>query len=203
MNGESQSWSALKVLINSCIWLGILLMVVAGGIYKASMRALCRLVCIYISLIQIASLGWLLLTSDLDNEHVNAAITTKGALEVAKEENVLVFVLDNFDCSWFEELCEEDENILEPLADFTYYRNSTSQFAHTGDGIASLLTGAAWKEDAGSYFEYAYQNCDVYEQLAEQDIDAAIYTDAGLLPKKIYQQMDNYAENVVQKYDME
>lgn len=202
MNGEAQSWSAPKVLINSCIWLGILLMVVAGGIYKASMRALCRLVCIYISLIQIASLGWLLLTSDLDNEHVNAAITTKGALELAKEENVLVFVLDNFDCSWFEELCEEDENILEPLADFTYYRNSTSQFAHTGDGIASLLTGAAWKEDAGSYFEYAYQNCDVYEQLTEQGIDAAIYTDAGLLPKKIYQQMDNYAENVVQKFDM-
>ena len=32
MNGESQSWSALKVLINSCIWLGILLMVVAGAV---------------------------------------------------------------------------------------------------------------------------------------------------------------------------
>ena len=201
MNGEAQSWSMPKMLLNGGIWIVILLAVVAGGIYKSSIRALCRLVCIYISLIQLAALGWLLLTSDLKSERTHAAITTEGALELAQEENVLVFVLDNFDCSWFEELCEENEHLLEPLADFTYYRNSTSQFAHTTDGITSLLTGAAWKEDGGSYFEYAYQDSDVYEQMRAQGVDVEIYTDLGLLPKKLYQNMKNYTKDAVQKYD--
>lgn len=201
MNGEAQSWSMPKMLLNSGIWLVILLAVVIGGSRKTSIRSLCRVACIYISLIQLVTLGWLLLTSDLKSERTHAAITTEGALELAQKENVLVFVLDNFDCSWFEELCEENEHILEPLADFTYYRNSTSQFAHTGDGIASLLTGAMWKEDAGSYYEYAYQNSDVYERLAAQGVDVEIYTDLGLLPKKLYQHMENYTEDAVQKYD--
>lgn len=202
MNGEIQSWTIPQILFNSAIWLFILFAVVIGGIRKTSIRSLCRTACIYISLIQLATLGWLLLTSDLKNEHLNAAITTKGALELAQEENVLVFVLDNFDCSWFEELCREDEHIVEPLADFTYYRNSTSQFAHTGDGIASLLTGAVWKEDVGSYYKFAYQNSDVYERMTAQGIDVEIFTDVGLLPKKVYQHMDNYAENVTLKYDI-
>lgn len=201
MNGEGQSWSLYKQLFNLCIWLAVLLAVVAGGIYKTSIHSLCRLLCIYISLIQLAALGWLLATTDLKNEHVNAAITTEGALELAQEENVLVFVLDNFDSGWFEEVCAEDGHLVEPLADFTYYRNSTSQFAHTNDGITSLLTGATWKEDTDSYMSYAYQNSDVYERLTAQGTDVEIYTDVGLLPKKLYQDMENYAEHVVQQYD--
>lgn len=202
MNGEGQSWSTSKLILNLLIWFVIMLAVVLGGSFKTHVRTLCRLVCIYISLIQLVTLGWLLMTSNLKSDHAHAVITNRNALELAQEENVLVFVLDNFDCSWFEELCEEDEHILEALADFTYYRNSTSQFAHTGDGITSLLTGAAWKEDAGSYFAYAHQSSDAYEQLENHGIDVEIYTDVGLLPKKIYQHMENYAEDVKQKYDM-
>ncbi len=65
MNGEAQSWSMPKLLLNSGIWLVILLAVVIYGSRKTSIRSLCRIACIYISLIQLAALGWLLLTSDL------------------------------------------------------------------------------------------------------------------------------------------
>lgn len=202
MNGSEQRWSNQELFVNGCIWLAILLAAVIGGYRRAAVRKISRLLCIYISLIQIAALGWLVLTSDTKNENGNAAITNKGALELAQEDNVLVFVLDNFDSSWFEEICQDDSSILEPLADFTYYRNGTSQFAHTDTGIPYMLTGMEWDAGQGNYFEYAYENSDVLERIAEQGTDVRIFTELPLMPEKLYRTMDNYSDTAVRKYNI-
>ena len=89
---------------------------------------------------------------------------------MAAENNVLVFVLDNFDSEWFEAIYHEDGSILEPLADFTYYRNGTSQFAHTNPGIPYMLTGAAWDDGTEDYFQSAYQDGSYLEAIAAQGL---------------------------------
>lgn len=200
MNGEKQVWSGQKLLVNTCMWLAILLISAIGGYRRTFVWKMCRLFCIYISLIQIATLGWLILTSDRNSEYENTAITNRGALELAQENNVLVFVLDNFDSSWFEEIYQEDSSILEPLSDFTYYRNGTSQFAHTNNAIPYMLTGAEWNADETDYFHYAYENSNVMNQIATQGINIRIFTDAALMPKELCQKMDNYSESVIRNY---
>lgn len=200
MNGEEQVWSWQRLLVNACIWIMILLAAVIGGYRKNVARKIFQFLCVYISLIQAVTLGWLLITSDVKNQNENAAITNKGSLELAQENNVLVFVLDNFDSSWFEEIYEDDSSILEPLADFTYYRNGTSQFAHTNYGIPCMLTGVEWNPSDRNYARYAYENSDALERIMERGTDVRIFTDLGLMPEELYQKMDNYSDAVVRRY---
>lgn len=200
MNGEEQVWSEQKLLVNACIWVVILLASVIGGYCKNAVRKVLRFLCVYISLIQGVTLGWLVITSDVKNQNANAAITSKGSLVLAQENNVLVFVLDNFDSSWFEEIYEDDDSILEPLADFTYYRNGTSQFAHTNNAIPYMLTGVEWNPNDINYASYAYEKSDVLEQIAMHGTDVKIFTDQALISKKMYQKMDNYSDTIVRRY---
>lgn len=200
MNGEEQTWSSQKLIVNTCIWIVILLVSVIGGYHKNAIRKICQLLCVYISLIQFVTLGWLLITSNIKNQNGNGAITNKGSLELAQENNVLVFVLDNFDSSWFEEIYQDDSSILEPLSDFTYYRNGTSQFARTNNGIPCILTGVEWNPNEINYAKYAYETSDVLEQIAKHGTDVRIFTDLVLMPKELYQGLDNYSDAIVRKY---
>ncbi|MDE7201032.1 MAG: sulfatase-like hydrolase/transferase [Lachnospiraceae bacterium] len=201
MNGEEQIWPVHKLFVNICIWIVILLISVIGGYRKKAIRKICQMLCVYISLIQLVTLGWLLLTSDIKNQNQYAAITNKGSLELAQENNVLVFVLDNFDSSWFEEIYQDDSSILEPLMDFTFYRNGTSQFAFTDLGIPYMLTGVEWNTDVDNYFQYAYENSNVLEKIAERGTDVRVFTDLNLMSKELYQRLDNYSDSIIRKYN--
>lgn len=200
MNGEEQVWSGQKIFVNACTWIAILLISMIGGFCSSGVRKVFRFVCVYITLIQVATLGWLLITSDVIGQKENAAVTNKGSLELAQENNVIVFVLDNFDSSWFEEIYEDDAGILEPLADFTYYRNGTSQFAHTNNGIPCMLTGTEWNPDDMNYSDYAYKNSDALERIMEHGTDVRIFTDLELMSKELFQKMDNYSNTIVRRY---
>lgn len=203
LDGDKQVWSMGTILFNGVIWIAILSVAVIGGCRKTIVRKICKTLCVYISLIQLTTLGWLIITSDLERENENAAITKEGSLELSSGNNVLVFVLDNFDSGWFEAIYAEDNSILTPLADFTYYRNGTSQFLHTYQGIPCLLTGMEWNDDEGEeYVLYAYKNGDYLENAAAQGTDVKIYTDLNLMPDMFYQKLDNYRDSISIKYDI-
>lgn len=203
MNGTMQVWPTGMVILNGSIWIAILSVVVIGGGRKTILRKICKAVCIYISLIQLVTLGWLVMTSDLKRENSNAAITKDGSLELSSKTNVLVFVLDNFDSEWFETIYDKDGSILEPLADFTYYRNGTSQFAHTNPGIPYMLTGTEWRDDSGEdYLPYAYRNGSYLERIAAQGTDVRIYTELYLMADSFYRKLDNYRDTVSVKYNI-
>lgn len=199
MNGSGQSWPIRTLVFNSVIWAAIMSLAVAGC-KKTAIRKVYKALCIYISLIQIAALGWLMATSDLKRDNETAAITKEGALEISGGDNVLVFVLDNFDSGWFEPIYEKDESILIPLADFTYYRNGTSQFAHTNPGIPYMLTGAAWQ--GAGYFQYAYEQDGYLSDIAGNGTDVRVYTELNLMGESLYKKIGNYKAAVPVKYNI-
>lgn len=201
LDGVDQIWSAGTQAVNLAIWMLVIIFVVVVGYKKELVEKACKILCIYIALIQIVTLGVLIVTTDYSSEQSQEAMTTQGSLELAPDGNVLVFVLDCFESSWFEDIVEEDVSIIEPLADFTYYRNGTSQFAHTDNAIPYMLTGVAWKEDiAGNYPGYAYENSDALRKIAEQGYDIGIYTGASYLSDSAKILTTNYSDNVQRVY---
>lgn len=194
MNGSGQSWAVQTLVCNGVIWAAILSFAVAGC-RKTAIRKIYKAMCIYISLIQIAALGWLAATSDLNRESETAAVTKEGALEISGGNNVLVFVLDNYDSGWFETIYEGDGSILIPLADFTYYRNGTSQFAHTNPGIPYMLAGDKWQE--GGFRQDGYLS-----DIASLGTDVRIYTELSLIGESLRSKMGNYKAAVPVKYDI-
>ena len=204
MDGGGQIWSLPQSLVNIVIWLVVVGLLGVGGYYKVEVEKLIKIACIYIVLIQTLTLGYLIITMEQSNAD-RAALTTHGSLELGTGNNVIVFVLDRFDSIWMETLLEEDSQFCEPLADFIYYSNATSQFAHTGTALPYMLTGVKWQEDnmgENSYSEYAYENGDFLKILEQNDYDKGIYTGLGYLSEATYGMADNYRETVDVSCDM-
>lgn len=193
LDGIDQVWSMGTQVINAAIWVVVIAVVVVIGYKKTMIAKVCKWACLYIAAIQAVTLGVLLISTDYGSVQAQEAMSTDGSLELAQDGNVLVFVLDCFESSWFEEIVEEDSSIIEPLADFTYYRNGTSQFAHTDNSIPYMLTGVAWTEEiAGNYPEYAYANSDALSRIAENGYDLGIYTGASYLADTVKTITTNY-----------
>lgn len=193
LDGVDQIWSVETKVVNVAIWVLIIAIILFVGYKKAIVAKVCKFACLYVAAIQIVTLGVLLISTDYGSGKAQEAMSTEGALELSQNGNVLVFVLDCFESNWFEDIVEEDASIIEPLADFTYYRNGTSQFAHTDNAIPYMLTGVTWKEEiAGNYANYAYENSDALNRIAENGYDIGIYTGASYLAESAKALTTNY-----------
>ena len=202
LDGVDQIWSIGTKVVNIAIWLVTIAIIVFIGYRKEIVAKVCKFACLYIAAIQIVTLGVLLVSTDYGSVEAREAMSTEGSLELSQDSNVLVFVLDCFESSWFEDIVEEDASIIEPLADFTYYRNGTSQFAHTDNAIPYMLTGVTWKEEiAGNYPSYAYEHSDALNRIAEKGYDIGIYTGATYLADSAKTLTTNYSNDSSWTYE--
>lgn len=203
LDGDEQVWPVPLQAGNIVLWLIVIAALMALGIKKKSVFRIGRAVCVYMILIQTVTLGYLIVTTDLGASGRTQELTIRNSLEVAEGQNVLVFVLDRFDSSWMDVVYEEDADFCAPLADFTFYRNATSQFANTGPGIPYLLTATAWKEAYGTgYAAYAYQDSSLLQDIRQQGFDLGIYTGVHLVSGELYDSISNFDSDVEKRYDI-
>lgn len=199
LDGTVQTWSMKTKVVNLIVWL-VFFVGICLFYYKKRKMAdkVIRLVSIYLVLIQVVSLGVVMFTSDVKSTKKEAALTTEGVLEIGEKNNVIVFVLDKFDGTIMDEILAQDQNFLEPLHDFTYYRNATSAYSPTGLGLPFLLTGKEWVEGMrmGEWFEYAYEGDTLLNSLAEQDYDISLYTITSMVSESVMDIVSNYKDDI-------
>jgi hypothetical protein len=144
---------------------------------KSLAEKVIRIVSIWLVLIQVVSLGTLIITTDNVEDKGGWELTTEGMLDISQNGNILVFVLDKFDGRIMDEILEDNPDFLEPLNDFTYYTNATSEFYPTACSIPYLLSGTEYDEENSSYASYACQGDDVLiKRLYEKGYDIGLYT---------------------------
>ena len=201
LNGSEQEWTTGSRLINIAVWILAIGIILALSYSKKTVRKLVQGICVYIALIQLLTLGYMVVTTDFSEKAAGGAMTTEHSLELSQGNNVLVFVLDRLESKWTQELIDEDSAFFEPLSDFTFYRNATSQFADTRTSIPYMLTGTAWQEGmAGEYGKYAYENSNFLRDIRENDYDIGIYTDLTNTSEVMHGFTSNYKENVHREY---
>lgn len=200
LDGTKQIWSVSQKGINLVIWLVVTL---GGGIilfvYRKKLQKVICVICTYICLMQIASLLFLIVTTDLSKTD-EYALTTNAMLELHEDNNVIVFVLDWFDEQIMEKVAAEEPEILNSLTDFTWYQNATSCYAYTNMSIPYLLTGVKWDYEMmeEEYCQYAYASSDFLQTIAEQNYDIGIYTDDNVVDLSVKDIVSNY-QNVVER----
>lgn len=201
LNGEElQQWSLPRQLFDILIWAVLVGTIVHFGLRKKGAEKVYKTVCIYICLIQIVSLGYMVLTTDLSAADKDSALTTSGSLVLSGEDNVLVFILDRFDSETFETIMAEDNGYLDPLADFTYYDDMTSQFSMTRSAIPYLLTGVPWNGKAPEdYVPYAYQEGRMLPSMSEKGYDLGIYVASENYSPLLSDITANYGEHVTRR----
>lgn len=204
MEGGMQTWPVMTKVVNALIWLAIIGAVIAlKYVIKSGVYKIYSMVCIYISLILLVSWGYLGFSADLGTIENEYELTTLSRLELDRENNVLVFVLDWFDVQVVDKMLDEDEHFLEPLNDFTWYKNMTSAYAYTAMSLPYLLTGVEWRYDMEEtlYRDYAFENSTFIEDIAAHNYDVGIYTSSQYVSPDLRDIVVNYADVSVQGWD--
>lgn len=202
LNGGAVEWSSYRVkfLINFVFWVAIISVFVCLVNEKNSMvKKAVKYLALCLTLIQGVTLGFLLLTtkSDIDKKTVSYYVSDKDIYEVSSDDNIIVFLLDMYDDSYFKELLGEEPELAETMDGFTFFANSAGNYSTTSYSIGTLMTGQYFRNTQDTFsgeLSALYENCDTFNLLQKNNYQLDIYTYEYFIPIKLKENLDNYIE---------
>ncbi|MBQ3367126.1 MAG: YidC/Oxa1 family membrane protein insertase [Acidaminococcaceae bacterium] len=113
-------------------------------------------------------------------------LTTEDIFTISSRKNIVIFLLDAFDASFFEKILVEEPQIVEQLKDFTFYPDTTSLYGYTEYSLPQILTSKIYRNDMPftQYLEDAWKDNIYYKQLVEKGFDIKMYTYGGYFSKE-------------------
>jgi hypothetical protein len=197
LDGNKKTFGETKLIVNVVIWLSVTIDLLVFYHFKSMFAQKAVIVIsLWLVMTQVVSLGVLIIQNDTSSKK-EMALTTDGILEVSNGDNIIMFVLDTFDERRIDDILEDEEDFLDPLKDFIYYDNATSEFMPTYNSIPFLLTGAEYKEnDDASYVSYAYSEDSMLEKLYNSGYDLGVYTEKNFVSEDMISIISNYKDNV-------
>ncbi len=198
------------VLTNALIWIAVIALIcfiILRAFKKFKYKVILGAV-LYLVVVQTVAIISIIATNGLRSaDNRTYALNTEDILEVGKEDNIIVFVVDMWSAWDFENNLKVDPGIETDLfKDFVYYDNANSQYNTTFPSLIHMLTGA--KPDYGvSPIEWknnSWQSdlCrDFYKNLHEAGYCCELYSlnDMAILGDLKYAEglFDNLSENPV------
>lgn len=184
MVGNTYEWEIARSIINFIIWLLIILAIAFCGIKFKKFARIIPGIAIFVLLVRLITVVVFGIGTDFPDRKV---LTPEGALTVSSNDNIIVLVLDAFDTQVFDQVSENEPEFFEPLKDFVFYDNLTSQYAYTYMAIPYLLTGVDWEEGMteAEYHDFAFEKSDVLKDIKDAGYSVGVYTDAGATGSKI------------------
>ena len=160
-----------KIFINTAIWV----LVIGGSIavmllldkYRDTVRLISIVVLIAVLGSSVISFATLSLTTDvylnknkiemIDGEQ---KLTFKNLDTLAKDQNVIVFIVDRFDYEYYDVAMRDCPEIFDELEGFTYFADYITLYPRTFPGAVHALTGVEtdFSLSHDEYLANAYQN---------------------------------------------
>lgn len=155
-NGSAMNWDSVSwfIPINFIIWIGIIVICVILCIADYG-KSIVKYAISFLIIMQMTAICFVVISSINNEKKVNSVFTSETEYVVAKEDNIIVFVLDCLARDYMDDVRKESPDILDDWHDFTEYRNANSDCARTYPSITHMLTGyeydeyeAAWRSNA-------------------------------------------------------
>ncbi len=107
-----------------------------------------------------------------------SVLTTKNMFNISSKDNIIVFLIDMFDASVFEEIIEKEPEVINELQGFTFYPDTTSVYGLTYTSLPQMLTGKVYYNDMSrsQYIEKAWKDNPYYATLINNNYDVGIYS---------------------------
>ncbi len=204
-----------KIFLNAAIWV----LIVGGSIavmllldkYRDTVRLISIVVLVAVLGSSLISFATLSLTTDVygdkalveikDGEQV---LTVKNLDTLAKEQNVIVFIVDRFDYEYYDVAMRDCPEIFDELDGFTYFADYITKYPRTFPGALHVLTGVEtdFSMSHDEYMTHAYQNSEHLMDIKNNGFDVNIYTDDYYCYEDAGD-MSAYAENLSGKVSYE
>lgn len=153
-DGSPMRWEEIGnfMIINLLIWIGIIVVVlcVCVGLKKywdyISVGGAA-----FLSAIQLVAIISLLIPAVISGkDEKEMQIATTERFYVAKENNVIVFVLDTLGNTQYENALKQYPDLADGLSDFTFYNNADCHYYCTFPSMTHMLTGEEFDFNAVS-----------------------------------------------------
>lgn len=105
-------------------------------------------------------------------------LTNENLNTLAKDDNIIVFIVDRFDADYYDEAMKDCPEIFDELDGFTYFTDYISRYPRTFPGITYLATGREtdFSMSREEYLKDAYQNSDLLHAIKNSGYDINLYT---------------------------
>ena len=201
LTGEDESYSVLLVIVNLLLWVLLLagLFVLAHFLTRRGKRATFMSVVTFAALALCTMQGTALIVqwsgTNMSSFSRGTYLTREGEFEVANERNVIEFIVDTCDTTWFERALEKYPDMTDNLRGFTYYPNATSTHSRTYPSVPYLLTGEICHFDKPmtDYIDGAWKNSSLLSDLKAANCDVRLFTPNVYVSEWA---MNNLVENV-------
>ncbi|MBO4421820.1 MAG: hypothetical protein J5879_00150 [Clostridia bacterium] len=113
-----------------------------------------------------------------DEDYSKAYLTKKGLDQVSERKNIVIFLIDRFDVSYYNTIMEKDPSYFDDLDGFTYFGDNVSLYSRTWPAVPTMITGVDndFSQTAVKYFEKAYTESAFLQDLRDNDFKIKIYT---------------------------
>ncbi len=156
LDGRLIPWAAMKFygFLDGGIWIAVL---AAAFIFSPFFLRFARRVCLILVFIQLAYGAFLFLKQPETPSFQKYTVDITNKFVFSKNRNLILVVLDSFQTDVFNEIIQENPDLLRALDGFTYFRNSLGGYSTTELSVALMLTGKfydnslpfeQWKRDA-------------------------------------------------------
>lgn len=177
LDGSSDSWSSSQVIFNLIIWIFIAIAPAILTIFSKSLwGTVCKFGSVVIAGMQIVALVSVILTTP--QASFDTRITTDGMYEVAKKDNVIVFVLDRFDQTRVGEVLQDDPEFFNQLKGFTFFPNTAGTYTFTHNSVPFLFTGMEMEDfyPTSENKTNAIKNSEYLKYINEKTGNMGVYT---------------------------
>lgn len=189
LDGTAVDWGSYRLygILDTFGWLVLLAAAIILLFKKRKLfTAIQKYASLFIVAMQVLTLVILLVTSTgATQEKSGSYLSSDGLLDLGKEDNIIIFVLDAFDDTYFQEvLKQEPEKYQETFQDFVYFSNASVAAARTKAALPAIISGEPYPGEI-SYAEYIEQSFDsdgMYSELRDQNYDVRIYTEPLFVP---------------------
>lgn len=196
LDGKNIDWSKYTgaAIMNTLIWvLCIILPFAFRLIIPRLWKSIIKYMVLFLVLLQVVTLGTLLVTANINQNDSDTYLSTEGEFSLSKNKNIVIFILDAFDTSYFKALLEENPEAAVTFKNFTYYPDTVAGAALTKVALPAILTGMPYTVPMSykDYIEYAYTQTELYKTLKRYNYSTGIYTLTTFVPSSQKDLIDN------------
>lgn len=119
------------------------------------------------------------LSEHIAEQEGERVLTVKNLDVLAKEQNVIVFIVDRFDYSYYQDAAKHYPEIFAELEGFTSFEDYITLYPRTFPGVLHVLTGVEtdFTLSHDEYMTHAYENSEHLQAIKQAGFDVNIYTD--------------------------
>ena len=181
-DGNAVIWSdfASITIISSIVWIAIIAGCLAASLLaKSRTRVIMSALAVCLLVVQGVGVASLFVKAGAPNEESSYVMTEEGLFTVSPDNNVIVFILDNYDTVFLQDALAADPALLDEMTGFVWFTDSVGSMIPTRYGVPYLLTGQFPHEDEkfSQFLEERYERSAFLSDLAATGSSVGIYSD--------------------------